>query len=190
MTTSRIQRILEPRATGDSLAAMFLWQLDDLSRRLTEDTRGAAPQELSWQPAPGLNSIGMLLAHIALMEVGWIGRGVLDRGWDEGSILPLRWEEDAIPLAADGRPPATLEGKDLGYFDELLERARAHTRQVVEGLSDGDLARRFECEAFWQPGTRFEATVGWVLYHLLEHQAGHHGQINLLRHLYRARQGA
>ena len=24
---------------------------------------------------------------------------------------------------------------------------------------------------------------GWVLYHLIEHEAGHHAQINLLRHL-------
>jgi len=27
--------------------------------------------------------------------------------------------------------------------------------------------------------------VGWVLYHILEHEAGHRGQINLLRHLER-----
>jgi hypothetical protein len=25
---------------------------------------------------------------------------------------------------------------------------------------------------------------GWVLYHLVEHTAGHFGQISLLRHLY------
>ena len=29
--------------------------------------------------------------------------------------------------------------------------------------------------------------VGWVLYHLIEHEAGHRGQINLLRHLLRVR---
>jgi hypothetical protein len=27
----------------------------------------------------------------------------------------------------------------------------------------------------------------WILYHLLEHQAGHYGQILLLRHQYRDR---
>jgi hypothetical protein len=27
----------------------------------------------------------------------------------------------------------------------------------------------------------------WILYHLLEHQAGHYGQILLLRHWYRDR---
>jgi hypothetical protein len=30
---------------------------------------------------------------------------------------------------------------------------------------------------------------GWALYHIVEHEAGHYGQINLLRHQYRARAG-
>jgi len=29
--------------------------------------------------------------------------------------------------------------------------------------------------------------VGWLLYHLLEHEAGHRGQIDLIRHLLRVR---
>jgi hypothetical protein len=28
--------------------------------------------------------------------------------------------------------------------------------------------------------------VGWALYHAIEHFAGHYGQVNLLRHQYRA----
>jgi hypothetical protein len=30
-------------------------------------------------------------------------------------------------------------------------------------------------------------TLRWTLYHMLEHLAGHYGQILLLRHQYRAR---
>lgn len=187
---TEVQRILEPRAGGDSLAAMFLWQLDDQSRRLTRDTRDATPEELSWQPAPGLNTIGMLLAHIAVAEVGWIDCGLHGREWGEPSVLPIRWEECGVPLAPEAGPPAMLAGKDLGYFDELLQRARKHTREAAEGLKDGDMAMRFRIPAFWQPDTQFEATVGWVLYHLLEHQAAHYGQVNLLRHQYRLRPGA
>jgi hypothetical protein len=32
--------------------------------------------------------------------------------------------------------------------------------------------------------------IGWALYHLVEHEAGHRAQINLLRHLHRARRPA
>jgi uncharacterized damage-inducible protein DinB len=37
-------------------------------------------------------------------------------------------------------------------------------------------------------GTRRVFNVGWVLYHLLEHEAGHRAQI-LLRHAHRIRAG-
>jgi len=32
-----------------------------------------------------------------------------------------------------------------------------------------------------------ELSIGWMLYHLVEHEAGHYYQINLLRHAYRLR---
>ena len=58
-------------------AAMFLPQLDDQSRRLLEGIRGITPEELEWQPAPGTNSIGMLLAHLAIVEVVWTQIGIM-----------------------------------------------------------------------------------------------------------------
>jgi uncharacterized damage-inducible protein DinB len=181
-----IQRLPAPAPGNRSpLVGLFLWQLDDQSRRLTEDTRGATADELAWRPTPGTNTIGMLLAHIALVEVGWVSRGVLGKGWSVPEALPLDWPEGGIPLREHATPPAVLAGKELPWFDDLLARARKHTRAAVAALSDDDLDRRFRVTAAWEPDAEFEATVGWVLYHILEHEAGHYGQINLLRHQYR-----
>ena len=184
-----IHRILEPASgTTSRLVGLFQWQLDDQTRRLTEHTRGATTEELEWQPAPGMNTMGMLLAHIAVVEVGWIGVGVLEKGWDEAdTVLPIRWKEIGIPFAPDGAPPAALKGRDLAYFDGLLAGARRHTKQAVASLTDADIDRRFRTVAPWNDDLTFEGSVGWVLYHILEHEAGHYGQINLLRHQYRAR---
>jgi len=184
-----IQRILEPApGTASRLVGLFLWQLDDQSRRLTEDTRSATAQELAWQPAPGMNTIGMLLAHIAAVEVGWIRASVLGRDRDSGDVLGITKREIGMPLAPDGVPAAALAGKSLAYFHGLLTCARAFTREAVAGLADQDLERRFRTPASWQAeGGEFEGTIGWALYHNLEHEAGHYGQINLLRHEYRCR---
>jgi uncharacterized damage-inducible protein DinB len=184
-----IQRILEPASgTTSRLVGLFQWQLDDQTRRLTEDTRGATADELAWQPAPGLNTIGMLLAHIAVVEVGWIGVGVLEKSWDEAdTVLPMRWKEIGIPFPVDGAPPATLKDRDLAYFDELLAGSRRHTKRAIASLTDADIDRRFRSPLPWDAAVTFEGSVGWVLYHVLEHQAGHYGQINLLRHHYRTR---
>jgi len=185
------QRILEPKpGTASRLAGLFLWQLDDQSRRLSEDTRGATPEELAWQPTHGMNTIGMLLAHIAAVEVGWIRAAVFGKDRDSGEVLGLTKREIAMPLPEGAPPPPALAGCQLEYFDDLLGRAREFTRASIADLTDADLDRRFRTPASWEPGGgEFEGTIGWALYHILEHEAGHYGQINLLRHQYRDRAG-
>ena len=104
--------------------------------------------------------------------------------------LGIGLDDDGMPLPAEGRPPAGLAGRDLGSFDDLIARARAHTKQVAAPLDDAYLEREIVRE-HPNPETR-EARSGrvvtprWTLYHLLEHEAGHYGQILLLRHALRA----
>lgn len=171
-------------------AALFVAQLDRLTSSLWEDVSDATPEELSWQPAPGMNSIGMLLAHIAVVEVYWIDRGV--RGIepvDIPGVLAIGIDDDGIPLKAGDPPPATLKGKDIGFYDELLVKARAHTHQVSAQVTDTDMEREFQRKYRSSPGT-YTHNVRWVYYHMLEHLAGHYGQILMLRHMYRAQVGA
>jgi uncharacterized damage-inducible protein DinB len=175
---------LEPaKGTKSRLVGLFLWQLDDQLKNLTDDTRGATPDELEWQPAPGMNTIGMLLAHIALVEAGWIGAAARGLDFFKLDVLPIRWPDSGIPLAPGAAPPAALRGKDLAFYDDLLGRARAFVREALAPLADADLELRRS--RIRRDGTQVDYNVGWALYHALEHMAGHYGQINLLRHQYR-----
>ena len=64
--------------------------------------------------------------------------------------------------------------------------ARAHagfTRKALAPLTDAVLGQRRS--RIRRDGTEVRYTVGWALCHVLEHEAGHYGQINLLRHQYR-----
>jgi uncharacterized damage-inducible protein DinB len=166
-------------------AGLFVAQLDDQARRLTEDTRDLSPEELAWQPAQGMNTIGMLLTHIAMVEVYWIqiGLEVLPE-FDSGRVLGIELGNYGLAMTETGTPPAALVGRDLAFFDDLLARARAHTRRHTVGLKETDLTR--ESSLTRRDGTLLSFTFRWVLYHFLEHQAGHYGQILLLRHLYRS----
>jgi uncharacterized damage-inducible protein DinB len=171
-------------------AALFVAQLDRLTSSLWEDISDAGAEELAWQPAPGMNTIGMLLAHIAIVEVYWIDRGV--RGVEpttETEVLGIGMDDDGIPLRPDGAPPANLKGKDIRFFNELLVKARAHTHRVTAQLVDADMEREFQRKYRSSPGT-YTHNVRWVYYHLLEHLAGHYGQILMLRHMYGARVAA
>lgn len=163
-------------------AGLFVAQMDDQSARLVADTRGLTPEELAWQPAPGMNTIGMLLAHIAIVEVYWTRIGPLGLAdYDCQSVLGIGLDDDGMPIPAAAAPPAALAGKDLAYFDDLLRRARAFTKESVMPLTDADLDR--EVVRKRRDGTvSGPFNVRWILYHMLEHEAGHYGQINLLRH--------
>jgi len=178
-----------PAAYRSTQVALFMAQLADQSRRLTDDTRDLTPEALAWQPAPGMNTMGMLLAHIAVVEVWWT-RMVLIEGPAERSdvpktddILGIGVDDDGIPLAEGGAPPEALAGRAIGFYDDLLARARANLVEVARGIGEAELAR--EITRVRPDGTRRVLTARWTLYHLLEHLAGHYGQILMLRHHHR-----
>ena len=184
-----LQTLLEtPPGFRSATVARFLWQLDEQRRALIEDSRGLTPADLGWQPAPGMNTIGMLLAHIAyaenhLTQIGLQGKATSDTR----AVIGIGEEEEGLPLGPGAPPSPALARRDLAWFDGLLERARTYTRTVALTLTDEDLAR--EVRRPRPDGTQRVFNVGWVLYHMLEHEAGHRGQINLLRHLMRSHGG-
>ena len=161
----------------------FLDQMDDQLRRLTEQTRGLSREELAWQPAPGMNTIGMLLAHNAIVEVFWTSH-MMQIEPDVKKALGIGEDDDGMPLPEDGKPPATLAGKDLAFYDALLAKARAFCKAQSAKLTEADLAAIVTRTR--PDGTVVEINKRWILYHMLEHFAGHYGQVNLLRHQYKS----
>lgn len=185
MTSPNHYAIEPPAGFRSREAALFVAQLDDQSRRLTADTLALTPAALEWQPAPGHNTMGMLLAHIAYWEVFWTRMVLEDRPmpFEVRDVLGIDRGDIGTPLAADGRAPAGLAGKDISYFHDLLARARTHTHDVTRALADADLEREVTRQR--PDGSQNTITVRWALYHLLEHLVAHYGQVNLMRHLQR-----
>lgn len=168
------------------MVARYVWQLDDQTRRLFEAASDLTPEALEWQPGPGLNSMGMLFAHVAIAETHMAA--VLLEGRADSDVLGVLGigpDDDGLPLPQDGRAPAVLAGKSIEYFRELIDKARAETKRAASTLTDADLDRR----TVRQPGdgsTRIY-NVDWSLYHMVEHFAGHRSQIHQLQHLYERR---
>jgi len=80
------------------------------------------------------------------------------------------------------RAHETVFAVQLSPDRSLLARASAHTRTAAAKLSDDDLDRQV-VRPPRPDGTRRVFNVRWVLYHMIEHTAGHFGQIQLLLHL-------
>jgi len=188
-TTTNIS-LKVPAGYASREVGLFLAQMDDQSRRLNEATRDITPDELAWQSSPGMNTIGMLLTHIAIAETWWVNivlKGNPDLPVDQ--VLEIGVDDDGMPIPEGGLPPANLAGKPVAYFDDLLARARRYLKEASTGLADAELER--EIERSRPDGSKRIINVRWFYYHLLEHFAGHFGQILMLRHLYRTvREGA
>ena len=172
-----------PSGYASQEVASFVAQLDDLLTRQHDQTRKLTPADLEWQAAPGTNTIGMLMAHQAIIEVGWTGVGVEDLQLDQvrfKEILGIGSKDDGMPLPEDGPPPATLAGKDLAFYDDLLTRARAHLKRIAASVRDSELPIiRLRTRSNGEPR---ELEVRWTMHFMVGHFANHFGQILLLQH--------
>jgi uncharacterized damage-inducible protein DinB len=100
-------------------------------------------------------------------------------------ILGIGVDDDGMPLPADGRPPALLAGRALAWYRGLHRRARAFSTRTLRAMRPADLRRVVEVQR--SNGKTVRVNGRWILFHVLEHEAGHYGQALLLRHAWRDR---
>lgn len=166
-----------------AVVGLFAAQFDDLSKKLKRAVEGLEVRHLEWQPAPGMNTVGMLLAHLALTEIWWIVVAAKEIPEKEerrivDEILGTPNLEDGMPLPAEGNHPDLLRGIPLENYLNMLDKARARVHIEMQRWKDSELGHKYKLRddvITWE----------WTLYHVLEHFAGHYGQVQMLKHLMR-----
>jgi uncharacterized damage-inducible protein DinB len=132
-------------------------------RLLVEAISPLTPAQLELRAAPGLNPVWLLAAHIASCRVGWFQQ-LMGEG---NPALEKIYEWDA-----DGAPPRSAS--------ELVTALTATWAMVSDCLSrwgPAMLDDRFERH---RAGPRHQVrTRGWVIWHVLEHDIHHGGELSL-----------
>lgn len=169
-------------------AGTYFTQMEDQTKRLLDAIADITPEELEWQPAPRMNTIGMLLAHLAGTEVGWAMRGF--QGYQASNldefikrIEDLGFPDDGNGFQHGDGPPEYQKGRDLAFFVERMNRARAYWREAASKITCEQMNTEIR-ELVWD-GTYRIYTPRWVMHHIHLHGPHHGGQIMLLRHMYR-----
>jgi hypothetical protein len=177
----RIENLIVPEPGYRSAeVALKVAEIAEVHAQYVRTLEPLTPGQLAWQPAPGRNTIGMLVTHVAL---GWVHLGQVGlRGERDGhaaDVLGIGVDEDAMPLPAGGLPPAALADRRFAFYEDLLARALAHTLAACVALEEGRLA-----EEIVRPprpdGSYRVFDRRWVLHHMVEHAAQHLGQIHTL----------
>lgn len=139
------------------------WErLQALHEGIESAIEGLPLAALDWVPGPDMNSLGVLVTHVAGAERYWIG--------DVAGHDPSGRER-----AAEFR----TQGVDAAALKTRLAETLAHSRAVLEKLTLPDLEARCVSP---RDGRRF--TVAWSLAHALEHTALHLGHIQITRQLW------
>ena len=88
------------------------------------------------------------------------------------------FEDDGLPLAADGVHPDYLKGYTIDRYLAILDKGRRLIHRAMKQWKDKDLEKYFIAG-------KIQLSRTWTLYHVLEHFSNHFGQILLIKHLMR-----
>ncbi|MFW9768174.1 MAG: DinB family protein [Candidatus Thorarchaeota archaeon] len=160
---------LSPRI--GQLYSMMERTRENLLRRI----ESLSKETIDFTPKPRLiESIGTLLIHIAAIEFSWIFEDIVGKEmeyekWKYG--FSLRENIDQI------------EGEDVEFYLSRLNEVRREVFDFLKTLSDKDLDSLVDVESE-------KVSVEWILFHLIEHEAMHIGQVSVLMRLWKAQDTA
>jgi uncharacterized damage-inducible protein DinB len=137
----------------------YLDRLSLMHAELNAALQGLPQAALDWTPAPGANSLAVLVVHTAGAERYLIGDCVLGE-----------------PSGRDREAEFRLRDLPAEALEQRLDDSLAYIQQVLAGLTLQDLTALRP----W-PRQHRQVTVGWLLSHLLAHTAIHAGHAQVTR---------
>ncbi len=166
--SARRSLIAEPPAGYPPEIARWLWVFADTRRRTLEALEGLDESRID-EPGPGGNSIGTILAHVAVIETDWLFVEILEEDYpaDLIALLPPEVRDEQGHLMATPSLP-------LSRYLEALRAVRARLVERVGALPPEDLYRVRSLPDY-------DVNPEWVLNHLVQHEAEHRAEIALIR---------
>ena len=119
--------------------------------------RQLSPEQLRWKPEGWHSSAWDLAVHMADCEWFWIYRNALRK----------------VPWGSEREPD---QFRDLGELIAFWNGIHRHTLEWLQDTPVSQLNRKFPMPSIDLPF----ATMNWIVYHVMEHEIHHRGQIFML----------
>jgi len=147
--------------------------LEDVRRQTLAGVNTLSKEQLFASPVEGESSIGSYLMHLAEVDIYWLE--VLSGIQQPEELKTKCYYNTWFDSGKDFNPPkGALEISE--YLDVNLS-SRKNFLDYISTLSDSDLE-----EIIIQKGRtkEFKISKKWIIYHILEHEAHHRGQMFML----------
>ena len=169
-------QILEPLMDYESLIGSWLSAYQDARRRTLDTLEGLKPVLIDWCPPWSGNGVNAILYHLAAIEAEWLFTDILEE-IEYPSLI-----DELLPYDvhdADGNL-TSVPGISLEAHIQRLTDMREYFMNSMRAINDRDFRR----ERLFPD---YRVTPEWVIYHLMQHEAEHRGQIMDLREAYEHR---
>jgi uncharacterized damage-inducible protein DinB len=147
-------------------------------RLLLDAMADLTPEQVALRPAPGLWTVWQLAGHMAGARMGWFhdvlgegDRALRDRFRVTNTTVP------DLPLADAGWEDDETHPRDAAELVDALEQTWAMIDACLRRWTPQDLAVEFTRTR--PSGTRSHSRQ-WVIWHLIEHDLHHGGEISLI----------
>jgi len=155
----------------EPLVGRYLTMLEDCRSLTLDSIKNVRGDTLYWRRDDVDSNISDLLYHIALVEADWLFVDVLGKKIPQELSQYLSYED----RDASGRL-IHIGTEELEASLVRLERVRAALNETFAAMDLAEFRRLRKSE-------QREVSPEWMLHHLLQHEAEHRGQINLLKRL-------
>jgi uncharacterized damage-inducible protein DinB len=155
----------------EPMIARYLAMLADCRLLTIESIKSTREDLLYWRRNNFDSNISDLLYHIAYIEADWLFTDILQREIPSELTQHLSYKD------------RDSHGRLVHIGEEELESSLFRLTNVRKKLNDTYAAMTMEEFRSLRRSGRHDASPEWVLHHLLQHEAEHRGQINLLKRL-------
>ncbi|TXE02815.1 DinB family protein [Algoriphagus aquimarinus] len=161
------QNTMNPPKGYDHDTGTMVSMLENLRGRIIMSVQGLNQEQTDFLLDDKANRIGAMIMHLAATEVYYQAYTFEGRGFNEKE--KEKWET-ALSLGDEAR--AEFTGKPIQYYLDIWAQVRQETMETLKTKDD---------KWFAKLAKGGQTDNHWAWFHVMEHQANHMGQINMLK---------
>jgi len=153
--------------------SLLKWMLEDVRKETIAGVNHLSKEQLFARPLQDEASIGSYLMHLAEVDIYWLE--VLSGIQQPEDLKTKCYYNTWFDSGKDSNPPK--KALEISEFFDVNESSRKNFLDYVSSLNDSDLK-----EIIIQKGgtKKIKIPKMWIIYHILEHEAHHRGQMFML----------
>lgn len=166
-TNLQSQNTINSRKGYSTQIGALVEMLEDLKSRVTRSVQNLNQEQTDFLLDDEANRIGALILHLAATEKYYQVYTFENRGYNQDETK--KWQ---TPMNLGAKARKELVGKPIDYYLKIWDNVRKETLQLLKTKDDTWFAKKT---------SRGSMNNHWAWYHVMEHQANHMGQIQMLR---------